>query len=135
MFKNFRFFVTARGVAGSPQWDLTPVNQTSKNCGTPNARMGRCNKWLTVEQALKSKGPNYTDSFLASFSAVCFLTVRLVSFVNYIIRVRKARKLTLKSSSIYFIPFIHQGHSPHPQRRNGRSSNGTDPISLGRHPH
>ena len=104
MFKNFRFFVTARGVAGSPQWDLTPVNHTSKNCGTPNARMGRCNQWLTVEQALKSKGPNYTDSFLASFSAVCFLTVRLVSLVqvNNILRVRKAQKLTSKSSSIFF---------------------------------
>ena len=104
MFKNFRFFVTARGVAGSPQWDLTPVNHTSKNCGTPNARMGRCNQWLTVEQALKSKGPYYTDSFLASFSAVCFLTVRLVSLVqvNNILRVRKAQKLTSKSSSIFF---------------------------------
>lgn len=76
MFKNFRFFVTARGVARAPQWDLIPVNQTAKNCGTANARMGLCNQWLTVEQALQSKEPNYSASFLASFSAVCFFTVR-----------------------------------------------------------
>ena len=77
MFENFRFFVTARGEARAPQWDLSPVNQTSKNCGTPNARMRLCNQWLTAEQALQSKEPN--ASFLASFSAVCFLTVRLES--------------------------------------------------------
>ena len=39
-------------------------------------RWGRCNKWLTVEQALHSTEPNYSGSFLSSFSAVCFLTVR-----------------------------------------------------------
>lgn len=76
MFEHFRFFVTARGEARAPQWDLSPVNKTSDNCGTPNARMRLCNQWLTVDQALQSKEPNYNASFLASFSAVCFLTVR-----------------------------------------------------------
>ena len=108
MFKNFRFIVTARGVARSPQWDLMPVNQISNNCGTPNARMGLCNQWLTVEQALKSKLANYTDSFLASFSAVCFLTVRSLSLSYDLIQYERvfAPWIYIVTKSSYFLKLL-----------------------------
>lgn len=72
-FPDFRFFATARSTSPTPLWDLATEGVT---CDAQP-----CDRWLTVEQATavqpgklpKSPLPN---TFLANFSAVCFLTVR-----------------------------------------------------------
>ena len=83
-YKNFRFFATARDYAAEPLWDLRE-SPTDCSAGSGTCAMAcdaePCNKWLTVEQATaeqpgklpRSPLPN---TFLANFSAVCFLTAR-----------------------------------------------------------
>lgn len=62
-YPNFRFFVTGRDTADSPQFDLSP---TPAGCDAPP-----CNTWLTAKEAAANN-----NNFLANFSAVCFMTVR-----------------------------------------------------------
>ena len=72
-YPNFRFFATGRDFSPTPQWDLAekPIACDAEPC----------NQWLTTEQATavqpgklpKSPLPN---TFLANFSAVCFMTAR-----------------------------------------------------------
>ena len=69
MLPYFRFFMTGRDYADTPQWDLAAE---PKGC---EAAGGRCNQWLTSEAALRPSA-NGTASFVSSFSAVCFLTAR-----------------------------------------------------------
>jgi hypothetical protein len=72
-YTNFRFFATGRDYSSEPQWDLSAKPMA---CDAEP-----CNQWLTVENATavqpgklpKSPLPN---TFLANFSAVCYLTIR-----------------------------------------------------------
>ena len=72
-YKNFRFFTTARDTADTPQFDLSAKPQA---CDAEP-----CDKWLTADQATTvvpgvSGQAGVPNTFLANFSAVCFLTVR-----------------------------------------------------------
>ena len=68
-FPNFRFFMTGRSVASSPQFDI-PAN-ASCDANSPT----NCNRWLTAAEVSQSQNSN-AESFLETFSAVCFMTVR-----------------------------------------------------------
>lgn len=67
-YPNFRFFATARDTADTPQFDLSP---TPAACDAEP-----CNKWLTVDQATAPQQGGMNNTFLANFSAMCFLTIR-----------------------------------------------------------
>eukprot|EP00039_Didymoeca_costata_P030232 m.28504 g.28504 ORF g.28504 m.28504 type:complete len:580 (+) comp8006_c0_seq3:35-1774(+) len=83
-FPNLRFFMTARANKSMPQWDLTPQPESQCDAAIPkgvgNAPPGPppppapCNEWLTAEQAMADN-----NTFLLSFSAVCFMTVRNIA--------------------------------------------------------
>ena len=79
-YPDFRFFATARDYAPTPQWDLPKTGCTGEGCAMA-CDAEPCNQWLTVEQATKEqpgklpKSP-LPNTFLANFSAVCFLTAR-----------------------------------------------------------
>jgi hypothetical protein len=82
-YKNMRFFATARDYSPVPLWNLRKSGCKGEGCAMA-CDAEPCNQWLTVEQATveqpgklpKSPLPN---TFLANFSAVCFLTVRDVA--------------------------------------------------------
>ena len=79
-YKNMRFFATARDYSPVPLWNLRKPGCKGEGCAMA-CDAEPCNQWLTVEQATaeqpgklpKSPLPN---TFLANFSAVCFLTTR-----------------------------------------------------------
>ena len=74
-FSNFRFFATARSTSDSEQFDLAED-------GACDAEP--CNRWLTVDGATavqpgvvpQKHAAGLPNTFLANFSAMCFLTVR-----------------------------------------------------------
>ena len=66
-FPNFRFFMTGRSFAPSPEFDF-PSN-SSCDANSPS----NCNRWLTAAEALQASAQK---NFLETFSAVCFMTVR-----------------------------------------------------------
>jgi len=74
-YPQFRFFATARDYASTPQFDLKMSGPHWACDAKP------CNQWLTTEMALKvqpgklPKSP-LPNTFIANFSAVCFMTVR-----------------------------------------------------------
>jgi len=81
-YKNFRFFMTGRDTATTPQWDLPPKPQ----CDT---QTDRCNEWLTVTDALEAKPKNKPETaFIADFSAVCLLTIRDLTRIHKSLKYR-----------------------------------------------
>ena len=70
-FPLFRFFMTGRDTAATPQFDLRPVGANGTACDADT----NCNKWLTATEAL-APSPSTGRAFIDMFSAVCFMTVR-----------------------------------------------------------
>ncbi len=72
-FPDFRFFMTARANSTQPLEDFSP---TPAACDA-SAGFRDCNRWLTAkEAALEDSSKDPTSSFVASFSAVCYMAAR-----------------------------------------------------------
>ena len=78
-----RFFMTALDYSDSPQFDLKPepaecdaanATKCAMKCNNP---LGMCNRWVTAAEALANNA-----SYLKSFSAVCFMTVRDIAAMH-----------------------------------------------------
>ena len=87
-FPNFHFFMTSRSFSSVPLWDFPDQPMACDDgSGHKAGQAGSmCNRWVPQEEAMRARepktitmakyNPNITNSFLARFSAVCYLTVR-----------------------------------------------------------
>ena len=69
--KPFSFFMVPTMYADEPQWTLneTASNETTCTANSPS----NCNRWLGAQEAAQVKNGK---TFISTFSAVCFMTVR-----------------------------------------------------------
>jgi hypothetical protein len=68
-FPQFRFFMTQRDYAATPQFDLRPPGAKGAACDSNPSGVNSCNAWYTANEATAS-------GLINDFSAVCFMTVR-----------------------------------------------------------